>query len=110
MSVVRSIDPERREEILEQIKLLARRLRAELGATRVLLFGSFAGGRVHDGSDIDLIVVAPVTGRMHERTGRVRDLTDLPVEPLVFTAEEFARKVQDRASIVAQAVRTGVDL
>jgi predicted nucleotidyltransferase len=110
VSVIRNVDPARREEILARVRDLAARLRRELGATRVLLYGSFASDRVHEGSDVDLVVVAPLTGKMHERIVRVFDLTDLPVEPLVYTPEEFERRRADPTSMVAEALRTGVDL
>lgn len=110
MRVVRNVDPRRREEILARVKELADRLRRDIGASRVILFGSFARGRVHEGSDIDLVVVSPLRGKMPERIIRVLGMTDLPVEPLMYTAEEFERLRGDPTSIVAEALRTGADI
>jgi len=53
------------------------------------LFGSFAKGEIHEGSDIDLIVVGDFKERFFERIGKIIEMTDLPIEPLVYTKEEF---------------------
>ena len=37
----------------------AERLRRDLGAERVLLFGSYARGTPHEDGDYDLIIVSP---------------------------------------------------
>jgi predicted nucleotidyltransferase len=108
--VIRNVDPLRREEILARVRELADRLRREIGATRVILFGSFASGRVHEGSDIDLLVVSPLGGKMPEKIIRVLGMTDLPVEPLMYTTDEFERLRTRPTSIVAEALRTGMDL
>ncbi len=53
------------------------------------MFGSFAKGEIHEGSDIDLIVVGDFKERFFERVGKIIEITDLPIEPLVYTKEEF---------------------
>ncbi|MGH2599404.1 MAG: nucleotidyltransferase family protein, partial [Dehalococcoidia bacterium] len=49
-SIVKSLDP--------SLVRFAERLRDELGAERVLLFGSYARGTAYYDSDYDLIIVA----------------------------------------------------
>ncbi len=56
----------------------------------VYVFGSFARGDEHEGSDVDLLIVGRIPGRMVDRIGEVLPRTDLPVEPLVLTREELA--------------------
>jgi len=53
------------------------------------MFGSFARGEIHEGSDIDLIVVGDFKERFFERISKIIEMTDLPIEPLVYTKEEF---------------------
>ncbi|GIW41598.1 MAG: hypothetical protein KatS3mg076_2175 [Candidatus Binatia bacterium] len=91
MHRVCSIDPRAREEILARLKELARVLRREFEVEGVYVFGSFARGEEHEGSDIDLLVVGRIPGRMVDRIGEVLRRTDLPVEPIVLTPEELAR-------------------
>lgn len=63
------------------------------GAAKVMLFGSHARGDVHEGSDIDLLVVKASDKRFADRIEEVMLLLrDFPaVEPLVYTPEEFGR-------------------
>jgi len=63
---------------------------------KVYLYGSFARGDFHEGSDIDLIIVGEVEGRMPERIAKILDLTPLPIEPLVYTEAEF-EQMKERA-------------
>ena len=59
----------RREKLQAALDSLVEEL-AALGALRILLFGSFAGGEVDVSSDLDLLVIMP-----SEKTGREwRDL------------------------------------
>jgi predicted nucleotidyltransferase len=83
------VNLEDREEIYEQLRELARLLKSKHKAKKVYLYGSFARGNFHEGSDIDLIIVGDFEGRMHQRIGKILDLTSLPVEPLIYTEAEF---------------------
>jgi hypothetical protein len=83
------INLEDREEIYEQLRELARVLKAKHNVKKVYLYGSFARGDFHEASDIDLIIVGEFEGKMPQRIGQILDLTSLPIEPLVYTEAEF---------------------
>lgn len=83
-----------RDRIEEWLGEAVRRL-AELGVERVLLFGSWARGTATRRSDLDLVVVWPTDLPPLARIGRVLELlkdAPLPVEPIVYTPEEFASR------------------
>lgn len=63
------------------------------GAEKVVLFGSQARGDIHEGSDIDLLIVRETDARFVDRIEEVMLLLiDYPaVEPLVYTPAEFER-------------------
>ena len=105
-----NIDIERREETLEELNSFIRRLKDEFDITRVYLYGSFAKDEIHEGSDIDLLIVADIPGRMFERIGRILDLTDLPIEPLVYTPQEFERMTASENSFIMQVLKSGKEL
>lgn len=96
------------EGLRERVRTLADELRTRFDASLVLLFGSLARGDVHEGSDIDLIVVGDFSGRFHERPGLVLEMTDLPVEPLCYTQDEFALMLADENPFILGALEEGV--
>jgi hypothetical protein len=53
------------------VTALADRLRRELPVEAVYVFGSFARGAEHEGSDIDLLVVGDLPGRAPDRIDEV---------------------------------------
>ncbi|MCM8779129.1 MAG: nucleotidyltransferase domain-containing protein [Candidatus Omnitrophica bacterium] len=75
------------------------KLRKDFSIERIYLYGSFAKGEIHEGSDIDLIIVGNFKGSMFERIKQIIALTDLPIEPLVYTPEEFSRMCKDNPFI-----------
>jgi len=57
-----------------------------------LLFGSFARADVHEGSDVDIAVIADFREPFLDRIRRLLDLNEglgLPLEPVGYTPEEF---------------------
>ena len=69
------------------------RIKAELGAKRVILHGSLARGGIHRHSDIDLVVVWDTDLGLFDRIGRVLELAPaaFPVEAMVYTPSEWGR-------------------
>jgi predicted nucleotidyltransferase len=79
---------------LRQIEEFGKRIGREFGAERVILFGSYARGKVTKESDIDLLIVAKTSLSPAERYGAVRRLlADVPssFDIIVKTPEEYAR-------------------
>ena len=83
------VNLEDREKFYEQLREFAHLLKTKRKVKKVYLYGSFARGNFHEGSDIDLIIVGEFEGKMPQRIKEVLDLTALPVEPLVYTEAEF---------------------
>ena len=108
MSVVRRVDLDRREEIRRELQRFVARLKAELPVDRVYLFGSFARGDVHEGSDIDLIIVGDFSERFHERIYRVLLLNDqnLPLSPLCYRPEELEQMQGEDNPFIQEALAT----
>lgn len=83
-------------QLISQEEALAaiRDVKERLGAKRAFLFGSLARNEQHELSDVDVIFVMDTEKRFHERLGDVWDAYegDLPIEPLVYTPEEFEKK------------------
>jgi len=65
-------------------------LKLKLPITTVYLYGSLVQeGEVSEGSDIDLLIVGDFKDSFFERILAVMHYTTLPIEPLVYTQNEF---------------------
>lgn len=96
-------------------ELLRRALRKVGGVRRAVVFGSAARGDEHDGSDLDILVVAKnraALERIEEKLASLRlDLADqggLRISPLVYTVAEFERK--RNLPVIRAAESEGEDL
>lgn len=110
MSAVCSIDPRSRETILRELTALAANLRRDLKAQAVYLFGSFARGEEHEGSDIDLCVVADLPGRSVDQVGEILRRTELPIEPIVVRPDTFERRCRAGHPLFLRIASEGVKL
>lgn len=107
MPKLRRVDPAAREELLERVAAFARELQERLPVEEVYLFGSFARGQVHEGSDIDLVVVGDFKERFPYRASAILKMTDLPIEPLVYTRQEFEEMKRRGNPLVTEVLKTG---
>ena len=95
---------------------IAERLKQELGAEKVIVYGSVARGEATIHSDIDLLVIVPTEEkrgyrRMARARGVIRDLSfGLPISPLVLTPAEVERRLAMCDPFVREIVETGVEL
>lgn len=98
------------------LRVFAERLRQELGAERVLLFGSRARSEARADSDYDIIVVAPSFEHVElpRRAYGLRKLWyaaggDGSMDLICLTPAEF-EQAQRRISLVAAVLPDAVDL
>jgi len=94
---------------------IADRLKQELRAERVIVFGSVARGEATVHSDIDLLVIAPGSEAAYRRMARaraaVRDLsTGLPLSPWVLTPDEVRRRRASGDPFIREVLEEGIDL
>ena len=98
------------------LKAFAEQLREQIGAQRVLLFGSRARGQTARDSDYDLIVVSPRFATV-EPPRRAIGLRQLwyevggqgPMDLICLTPEEFA-EAQRRITLLAAVLPEAIDL
>ena len=100
----------RSEELIQEIKDFADSLKKILPVRDVYLYGSFATGEIHEGSDIDLLIVGNFKERLFDRIGKILDLTDLPIEPLVYTSEEFEEMKSSHNPFIIEILKTAIKL
>ena len=97
-------------EIEDKLRMFAKGAREMYNIHKILVFGSFARQDLNEGSDIDIIIVGDFKERFHKRIAAIMGLTDLPIEPLCYTPEEFDRMVVEGNCFIGDALRDGVVL
>lgn len=110
MRKLRRVDPGRSAEVFEKLRAYTERVVKRLRPQCVLLFGSFSRGDVHEGSDVDLVVVAEFDVPFLDRIRLLLDLNDgigLPLEPVGYTPEEFRHMRESGNRFVQEVVDTG---
>jgi predicted nucleotidyltransferase len=102
------VDLERSKEVFEGIDRYKERVIRELDPAAILLFGSFARGDIHEGSDVDMIVIANFTEGFLDRIKTLLDLNvGLPLEPIGYTPEEFKRMKEQGNPFILDVLREG---
>jgi predicted nucleotidyltransferase len=83
--------------VADQIERFVARLNRELDVAQVILFGSYAYGRPHEWSDVDIAVISPSFAAMGQ-VARLERLEQIAweaeahaVEPVGLTPEEYAQ-------------------
>ena len=88
----------RREQLESALARMVSQL-AELGAVKVVLFGSLAEGKTHEYSDLDLLVVMPSTRTGKEWTDLVYTQVERGVasDLVVYSLREYQEMVPQSA-------------
>ena len=107
MHKIRRVNIERSEKIYEKIDAFARKLKRQFPIKEIYLYGSFARRDINEGSDIDILIVGDFQEPFLDRINRILSLTDLPVEPLVYTPEEFSEMRKNDNRLILEVLRTG---
>lgn len=105
----------RKQEILDRMKAIGKRLKDEYHAEKVILFGSYAKGKVTEDSDVDILVIAPTKEKFFDRMATVleyvRDLYEgLALSPIVLKPEEVAERLKIGDQFVREILEEGLEL
>ena len=96
--------------VQRKIEEMVRRIVERFHPEQVILFGSYARGKAGPDSDVDLLVVMPVSGSKRKIAVEI-DLAlagmGLPKDIIVVTPEEVARLRDIIGTIIYPAVREG---
>lgn len=99
------------DETTEQaIQMMVERLVERFDPDQIILFGSQARGTAGPGSDVDLLVIMPVSGSKRARQLEMRmALHDIavPKDIILATPDEVARRRDIVGTIIRPALREG---
>ena len=77
---------------------------------KVILFGSYASGNAHEGSDLDLLLVKQTDEHPFNRAAGIRKaLRDilLPMDILVYTPSEIANDQERKFTFIHDVLKSG---
>ena len=98
------------ESVTQAIDVMVRRLVERFAPEQIILFGSHARGTAGPDSDVDLLVVMPITGSKRAKQLEMRlALHDIrvPKDIVLVTPEEVARRRDIVGTIIRPALREG---
>jgi len=101
----------RRIPVQRIIAAMVRRIVKRFNPDQIILFGSHARGTAGPDSDVDLLVVMPVSGSRREKAieiGVALHGIRIPKDIVVTTPEEFAWRKQVPGTIERPAAKEGV--
>jgi predicted nucleotidyltransferase len=114
VSVVQKTDPDtashkRRESLDKELARWLPLLIEHERPDKIILFGSYSAGQVHEWSDLDMVIVKETEARFLDRTGQVLTLLKPKVglDVLVYTPDEFERLCRERAFVRNEIVHKG---
>ncbi len=96
-------------DVQEHIKRLCKVIVDSFKPQKIILFGSYAYGTPTFDSDIDLLVIMPFDGRIHEQAVKIRRVLDssMPLDLLVRTPEQVRERVDMEDFFMREIVEQG---
>lgn len=100
---------ERKKLLDEELNRIIEVIKRDYEPERVILFGSLADGRVHEWSDIDLLIVKKTRKRPIERCLEVCRLIrpKIGIDLFIYTPEEYERLINERFSFLINILKMG---
>ena len=104
-----NIDIGRSQDVFKRIEKYKNKVVQKLKPKKIILFGSLARGDFHEGSDVDIIVIADWTQDFLDRIKTLLgiDHFGLPVQPLGYTEEEMKEMLHQGNRFIAEVMATG---
>ncbi|MFX1297240.1 MAG: nucleotidyltransferase domain-containing protein [Promethearchaeota archaeon] len=99
-------------ELNKKVIKIIHSIREKLNPSKIIIFGSISRGDYHELSDLDLVIVGNFDIPFFQRIGIVLDLntTDLEIEPMVYTEEEFTRMLERNNLFISHVLEEGIEV
>ena len=101
---------EQREKLLnDELRRVIDVIKKEYDPERIILFGSMALKKVHEWSDIDLLIIKKTSKRLIERTLEVGRFVQpkVGIDLFIYTPEEYDLLLKERSSFLLSVLKTG---
>jgi len=100
---------ERRKSLQDELVRIIEVIKAEYRPEKIILFGSLAGGEMHEWSDIDLLIVKETTKRPIERNIELFRLIQpkVGIDLFIYTPQEYEYLLKEKVSFLLNILKTG---
>lgn len=100
------------QEIANRIRVAVENLKLAFNPIKIVLFGSYARGDYSEDSTIDIFIIAKTDARFVDRIRSAIEVTGgfPPIEPIVYTPEEFDLLQEQGEGFIESALNEGVVL
>jgi predicted nucleotidyltransferase len=100
---------EREKLLSDELSRIIEVIKREYDPERIILFGSMAVNKVHEWSDIDLLIIKKTSKRLIERTLEVGRLVQpkVGIDLFIYTPEEYELLLKERSSFLLSVLKTG---
>jgi predicted nucleotidyltransferase len=96
----------------EQIRSYCEQIAREFKPEKIILFGSYAYGQPHEGSDVDLLVIMPTEDHPARKAAEIAVSAPrhLPIEIIVRSPERIRDCLEERESFTTEVMSRGTVL
>ncbi len=100
---------ERKNLLEEELHRIVEIIRKDYDPDKIVLFGSLADGKVHEWSDIDLLIIKKTAKRPIERCLEVCRLIEpkIGIDLFIYTPEEYEILINERFSFLLGILKMG---
>ena len=100
---------ERRKALKSEIKRIVSIIKKEYKPDKIILFGSLVNGKVHEWSDIDLLIVKDTEKRPVDRCIEICKLIhpNVGIDLFVYTPAEYEGLIKEKFSLLMRILREG---
>ncbi len=96
-----------------RIKDIVKKIVEGFKPERIILFGSYASGNPDEDSDLDLLIIKESNQPRYRRSIEIRKSligSNIPMDILVYTTEEFEQEKDEKYSFINEAIRSSIIL
>lgn len=103
---------EREESLKSELDRIVSIIKKEYRPDKIILFGSLANGKIHEWSDIDLLIVKDTEKRPVDRCIEICKLVrpGVGIDLFVYTPSEYEGLLRERFSFLMHILREGIVL
>jgi len=100
---------ERTKSLQDELVRIIGVMKTEYRPEKIILFGSLAGGEMHEWSDIDLLIVKETTKRPIERNIELFRLIQpkVGIDLFIYTPQEYEYLLKEKVSFLLNILKTG---